>query len=745
MKYNNTSEINPLDCILGQERAVEAMELGLKINNPVYNIYIAGEPGTGKSTYALKVLNEYASKKNTHKDWCYIYNFENPREPIIVELEKGFGRELKKDMEKLIESLLEDFKNAFESENFEIEKNKLLDEYEIEKDMLLKQIKKYGEEKGFKLKQSKMGIVFIPLKEEEDESDESDEEFYKAKRELENMAIQVVYKIRNLEEIAEKAVLELEEEIAKLVVEPHIKRLCEKYENYDKVQTYLENINKDIIEYMYLFYLDEEELKDKYDKEHFIKYKINLFVDNGSSKNKESAPVVVEINPSPANLFGKAEYDYANGNIKTDFTKLLSGAFHRANGGYLVLYADQLLKYTMSWEILKKTLQTKKVILETQTAIKPENMPLDVKLVLIGSHYIYDILYRYDEDFEKYFKVFVDFDSEMDKNEDNEEGIARFIASQCNKNDLRHFTKSAVEEVIKFSTRLSGDLEKLSTKFNKIMEVVIEGSAYAEFRNSEYTEQCDVKKAINEKRKRINRVETHMDESIENGFTLIETEGRKVGVINGLSVLSTGEYSFGRASRITATTSPGSKGIVNIEREVNMSGSIHNKGVLILGGYLSENFAQDLLLSLNAYVCFEQNYGGIDGDSASSAELYVLLSSLSGVSIKQNIAVTGSINQKGDIQVVGGISEKIEGFYSICKTKGLNGEQGVIIPRKNQRNLVLSDEVNDAVRDGKFKIYTVERVEEAIEILTDVKFEEIKKLVKEKLISFSKIQTVSKE
>ena len=745
MKYNNTSEINPLDYILGQERAVEAMELGLKINNPAYNIYIAGEPGTGKSTYALKVLNEYASKKNTHKDWCYIYNFENPREPITVELEKGFGRELKKDMEKLIESLLEDFKNAFESENFEIEKNKLLDEYEIEKDMLLKQIKKYGEEKGFKLKQSKMGIVFIPLKEEEDESDESDEEFYKAKRELENMAIQVVYKIRNLEEIAEKAVLELEEEIAKLVVEPHIKRLCEKYENYDKIQTYLENIKKDIIEYMYLFYLDEEELKDKYDKEHFIKYKINLFVDNGSSKNKESAPVVVEINPSPANLFGKAEYDYANGNIKTDFTKLLSGAFHRANGGYLVLYADQLLKYTMSWEILRKTLQTKKVILETQTAIKPENMPLDVKLVLIGSHYIYDILYRYDEDFEKYFKVFVDFDSEMDKNEDNEEGIARFIAYQCDKNNLRHFTKSAVEEVIKFSTRLSGDLEKLSTKFNKIMEVVIEGSAYAEFRNSEYTEQCDVKKAISEKRKRINRVETHMDESIENGFTLIETEGRKVGVINGLSVLSTGEYSFGRASRITATTSPGSKGIVNIEREVNMSGSIHNKGVLILGGYLSENFAQDLLLSLNAYVCFEQNYGGIDGDSASSAELYVLLSSLSGVSIKQNIAVTGSINQKGDIQVVGGISEKIEGFYSICKTKGLNGEQGVIIPRKNQRNLVLSDEVNDAVRDGKFKIYTVERVEEAIEILTDVKFEEIKKLVKEKLISFSKIQTVSKE
>lgn len=500
MKYNNTSEINPLDYILGQERAVEAMELGLKINNPAYNIYIAGEPGTGKSTYALKVLNEYASKKNTHKDWCYIYNFENPREPIIVELEKGFGRELKKDMEKLIESLLEDFKNAFESENFEIEKNKLLDEYEIEKDMLLKQIKKYGEEKGFKLKQSKMGIVFIPLKEEEDESDESDEEFYKAKRELENMAIQVVYKIRNLEEIAEKAVLELEEEIAKLVVEPHIKRLCEKYENYDKIQTYLENIKKDIIEYMYLFYLDEEELKDKYDKEHFIKYKINLFVDNGSSKNKESAPVVVEINPSPANLFGKAEYDYANGNIKTDFTKLLSGAFHRANGGYLVLYADQLLKYTMSWEILKKTLQTKKVILETQTAIKPENMPLDVKLVLIGSHYIYDILYRYDEDFEKYFKVFVDFDSEMDKNEDNEEGIARFIAYQCDKNNLRHFTKSAVEEVIKFSTRLSGDLEKLSTKFNKIMEVVIEGSAYAEFRNSEYTEQCDVKKAISEKR-----------------------------------------------------------------------------------------------------------------------------------------------------------------------------------------------------------------------------------------------------
>lgn len=746
LNFNNTSEIEPLEGILGQERAIEAMEKGLKINNPAYNIYLSGDSGTGKTTYAINALSKYAAKKRNHKDWCYVYNFENNREPLIIDLDKGLGKVFKKDIEKLIETLLDELKDAFESEDFEIGKNQLIEEYEIEKDTLIKKIKKYAEEKGFKLKNSKVGMVFIPIEDEENDEDEDykDEEFYKLKRELENAAIQVVYKIRELENAAKEALLELEEEIAKFIIDPHIEVLLEKYNSYDKVKTYLNNMRENILEHVYLFYMDEEELKDKYDKEHFIKYKVNLFVDNGIDRENSKAPVIVEINPSPSNLFGKAEYDYYNGNVKTDFTKLIPGAVHKANGGYLVLYVDQLLRYPLSWDMLKRAIQSRQIGVDTQTSIKPENMPIDIKVVLIGNHYMYNLLYNYDSDFSKYFKIFVDFDNEMDKTDHNEDGIARFIAYQCGKNNLKHFTYDAVKEVIKFSTRICGDRYKLSTKFNKIMEIIFEGDVCAQIRDSEYVDKCDVQKAILERKKRLNRIENKMEESLENGFTLIETSGNRIGVMNGLSVLSTGEYSFGRPSRITVTTSPGNKGIVNIEREVNMSGPIHNKGVLILGGYLAENFAQEFPLSLNANICFEQNYGGIEGDSATGAELYALLSSLSKIPLKQNIAATGSMNQKGEIQVVGGISEKIEGFYSACKKQGLNGNQGVIIPKNNSRNLVLSEEVTNAINEGKFTIYTVERVEEAIEILTDVKFDEMKSRVIERLREFNELQSSSK-
>ena len=746
LNFNNTSEIEPLEGILGQERAIEAMEKGLKINNPAYNIYLSGDSGTGKTTYAINALSKYAAKKRNHKDWCYVYNFENNREPLIIDLDKGLGKVFKKDIEKLIETLLDELKDAFESEDFEIGKNQLIEEYEIEKDTLIKKIKKYAEEKGFKLKNSKVGMVFIPIEDEENDEDEDykDEEFYKLKRELENAAIQVVYKIRELENAAKEALLELEEEIAKFIIDPHIEVLLEKYNSYDKVKTYLNNMRENILEHVYLFYMDEEELKDKYDKEHFIKYKVNLFVDNGIDRENSKAPVIVEINPSPSNLFGKAEYDYYNGNVKTDFTKLIPGAVHKANGGYLVLYVDQLLRYPLSWDMLKRAIQSRQIGVDTQTSIKPENIPIDIKVVLIGNNYMYNLLYNYDSDFSKYFKIFVDFDNEMDKTDHNEDGIARFIAYQCGKNNLKHFTYDAVKEVIKFSTRICGDRYKLSTKFNKIMEIIFEGDVCAQIRDSEYVDKCDVQKAILERKKRLNRIENKMEESLENGFTLIETSGNRIGVMNGLSVLSTGEYSFGRPSRITVTTSPGNKGIVNIEREVNMSGPIHNKGVLILGGYLAENFAQEFPLSLNANICFEQNYGGIEGDSATGAELYALLSSLSKIPLKQNIAATGSMNQKGEIQVVGGISEKIEGFYSACKKQGLNGNQGVIIPKNNSRNLVLSEEVTNAINEGKFTIYTVERVEEAIEILTDVKFDEIKSRVIERLREFNELQSSSK-
>ena len=742
-KFKNTSEIEVLDEILGQERAIRAMEVGLKIDNPAYNIYVSGHSGTGKTTYTLKALNKYSAGKNRHKDWCYVYNFEHPRDPISIGLKIGLGKVFKKDIEKLIEALLDELKDAFVSEDYELGKNQLLESYDIEKESLLKEIKKYGEEKGFKLKNSRLGMVFVPLKEDYEE-EVSDEEFYKTKRELEHMAIQTVYKIRDIEDEAKESLLELEEEIGRFIIDPHIDELSEKYKEYEKVVQYLKNLRDDILENIFLFYIDEEELKDKIDKDHFLKYRVNLFVDNEDEKTNSSAPIIVETNPSPANLFGKIEYDYYNGNLKTDFTKIIPGAVHKANGGYLVLYADQLLRYQLSWDMLKRTIQSKKIIIDTNISINPESIPIDIKVILIGSNYLYNLLYSYDSDFSKYFKIFVDFDNEMNKNEGNEMGIARFIALQCKKNNLKHFTYDAVQEVINFSTRLSGDIDRLSTEFNKIMEVIIEGNTYAEINNSEFVEKDDVKMAINEKRKRLNKIECKMDDSIENGFTLIDTEGKRVGVINGLSVLSTGEYSFGRASRITATTSIGNRGVINIEREVKMSGSIHDKGILILSGYLSENFAQGYPLSMNASICFEQSYGGVDGDSASGAELYAILSSLGGIPIKQNIAATGSINQKGEIQVVGGITEKIEGFYYTCKNKGLNGNQGVIIPKNNIRNMILSEEVNNAIKEGMFHIYTVNNVEEAMEILTDMKFSEIKALVKERLDSFAKLRDSSK-
>lgn len=740
-KFNNTSEIEPLKDFLGQDRAMTAMEFGLKIDNPSYNIYVAGEPGTGKTTYTMKVLETYANNKENHRDWCYVYNFDNPREPIVISLQRGEGKVFKDDIEKMIDKLFEEIKEAFDSEEYEINKNTLLEEYEIQKEDLVKKIKTYGEEKGFKLKSSKVGMVFVPLNENFEEEVSSDE-FFKIKKELENMAIKVVYQIREIEEKIKTIMIEIEDEVGKIVVDPHIEKLKEKYKSNEKIVNYIEKVREDILKNLELFYLDDEELREYYSKDCFLKYVVNLFVDN---QNNDKAPIIVESNPSPSNLFGKVEYDYNSGNIKTDFTKIFSGSVQKANGGYLVLYAQQLLSYPLSWELLKRTIKSQKIPIETKVSIEAEEIPLDLKIILIGSNYIYDALYRYDNEFSKYFKIFVDFENEMDKSEITEYGIAQFIASQCEKNKFKHFTYEAVEDILKHSTRLVGCKNKLSTDFNKLLEIITEADIFAKIENKEFVEKKHVKKAIYEKHKRLSKIENKMDEYIQNNTIMIDTEGSRVGVINGLSVLSMGEYSFGRPSRITVTTSMGNRGLVNIEREAKMSGPIHNKSVLILQGYLTEHFAQEYSLSINAYICFEQNYGGIEGDSATLAELCALLSSLSNVPIKQNIAVTGSLNQKGDIQVVGGITEKIEGFYNVCKKRGLdNKTYGVILPKDNMDNLILNDEMEESIKNGNFKIYPVTNVEESVEILMDKMFKDVEILVKEKLDKYNESKEVKK-
>ena len=741
-KFNNTSEIEPLKDFLGQDRAVAAMELGLRIDNPAYNIYIAGDPGTGKSTYTMKVLEEYSKDKNNHKDWCYVYNFANPRKPIVISLDRGMGKVFKDDIEEMIDKLFEEIKEAFDSEEYEINKNTLLEEYEMQKEDLIKKIKDYGEEKGFKLKSSKVGMVFVPLN-ENFEDEVSSEEFFKIKKELENMAIKVVYQIREIEENIKAIIIGIEDEVGRIVVDPHIEELNEKYKDYDKIVDYINKIREDILKNLELFYLDDEDIREYYSKDSLLKYSVNLFVDN---ENNENAPIVIESNPSPLNLFGKAEYDYNSGNIKTDFTKIFSGSLQKANGGYLVLYAQQLLSYPLSWELLKRSIQSQSIAMETKVSIEPEEIPLNLKVVLIGSNYIYDVLYRYDNEFSKCFKIFVDFDNEMDRNEITEYGIAQFIAFQCEKNKFNHFTYEAVSHIIKHSTRLVGSKKKLSTDFNKLLEIITEADIFAKLENKEFVEKKHVEIAVLEKHKRLNKIENKIDEFIEDNTIMIDTEGSRVGVINGLSVLGMGEYSFGRPSRISVTTSMGNRGIINIEREAKMSGPIHNKGVLILQGYLTEQFAQEYPLSVNAYICFEQNYGGIDGDSATLAELCAILSSLSEVPIKQNIAITGSLNQKGDIQVVGGITEKIEGFYNVCKKRGFeNKVYGVILPKDNMDNLIISDEMEQTIKNGNFKIYPVNKIEESVEILMDKMFEDIKVLVKEKLDTYNKWRDMKKE
>ena len=730
-KFKNTSEIEPYDGIIGQQRAEKAMQFGLKMNNPAYNIYVSGNCGSGRITYTIKAIESQQFDESKIKDWCYVYNFKDPRKPIAIDFPAGEGSEFKTYMEDLIECLTEEINDAFENEEYELTKNKLLQTYEFEKEKLLKNIRDYGKEKGFKLKSSSSSFIFIPI-DDNYEDEISAEEFCKTKKELEEMAIQVLYKLKSLEERVKQVVIETENQIGKLVVEPYIEAARKKYSDNKKVIEYLDALEENIIESIYYFYLDEDDLKDKYDKDYALKYEVNLFVSNDNFSR-----IIVENDPRPSNLFGRVEYEYHNGNLKTDFTKIIPGAFHKANGGYVILYVDQLLRYANTWELLKKTLKTKQIDIEGQGFINPMPIPCDLKIILIGSKYLYNLIYNYDPEFMKYFKVFVDFDDEMDKTEENEDAISRFISYQCNKNNYKHLTYDAVTKVINQSMKMVEDKNKLSTNFNKLMDMIDEGNLYAKMDGSKYIEKRHIDRAILAKKNRIDKIEEKIDESYKNENTLIDIEGKQVGVINGLSVLSTGEHTFGKPSRITVATACGNRGIVNIEREVKMSGSIHNKGVLILEGYLAENFAQEFPLSLNAYICFEQNYGGVDGDSASSAELYALLSSLSNLAIKQNIAVTGSINQKGQIQVVGGIPKKIEGFYYCCKHKGLTGEQGVIIPAKNEDNLVLCEEVEEAIKNKKFHIYKVNKVEEAMEILTDEKFNIIKELSIKKLRKYS--------
>ena len=736
--FKTTEEVTPLEGIIGQERAVKSMEFGLKMKSHGYNVFMTGVSGTGKFNYAQSYIKAVAKNEPTPEDCCYVYNFENASQPKALSFPPGQGKIFCEDMEELIEDLKIEIPKAFEGEGYEKEKAEILQEFQQQRSELMEELGKAAQEKDFVLKRTPTGFMTIPVVDgkeiDQDEFDQLDpevkEDLEKKMNEVQIKSMEVTRKISNTEKEIKQKLKQLEQKVGLFAAGHLIEELKEKYQEYSKVVDYFEAVKKDVLENLDDFRAQEDENSSlpwmKKPKAAEEKYSVNLLVDHSDNLG---APVIIETNPTYYNLVGRVEYESQFGMVSTDFTMIKPGAIHLANGGYLIIQAMDLLTNFSSWDVLKRVLKNKELQIENLqeqiglaaiSSLRPEPTPINLKVIVIGNPYIYKILYHYDEDFRKLFKIKADFDSEMERSNANIKHMAGFISNHCRKEGLRHFNFAAVGKVTEYSSRLADHQKKLSTKFNDIIEVLYEADGWASLDSCETVEAKHVKKAIEEKVFRSNKLENKIQELFQEGTFLIDVEGEKTGQANGLSVLDLGDYTFGRPSRITALTHLGKRGIVNIEREAKMSGKIYNKGVLILSGYLAARYAQEIPLTLSATITFEQLYEGVEGDSASSTELYAILSSLSGLPLRQDIAVTGSVNQMGEIQPVGGINEKIEGFYAVCKLKGLSGKQGVMIPQQNISNLMLSDEVIEAVKEGKFFIYSVHNIDEGIEILTGV-------------------------
>lgn len=736
--FQTTAELEPLTGILGQERGAKAVEFGLQVAKPGYHIFMAGLTGTGKLSYAQSVVSELAAKQPVPDDWCYVYNFQKPNEPRALPLPAGLGKDFARDMEELVEELKVEIPRAFASDDYENQKNDIIRKFQEKNNAYLEELNQFAQAAGFQLKRTSTGFVTIPLADgkplSQEEYDALDQEVKEAldkkSTEVQFKVAEVMRRVQQAEKEAREEIKQLENKIGLFAVGHRIEALAEKYRDFPPVTGYLQQVQEDILDNLDAFKGEEEEqgqfpwLRRFSRLGSLARYQVNLFIDNGELSG---APVVVETNPTYYNLVGRVEHENQWGFLTTDLTMIKPGALHRANGGYFILQARDVLSNPLSWDALKRVLKTSEVRLENMSeqyglipvaTLKPEAIPVKVKVVLIGNPYLYYLLYNLDEDFRKLFKIRADFDVEMPRDAVNMEKMAQFISRQGQQENLIPFDRTAVAEVIDYSSWLVGDQQKLSTRFNEIVEVLFEADAWAKMEGRQVVSRPYVEKAVREKQYRSNRYEEKLREMFARGELLVDVQGREVGQVNGLSVIDLGDYAFGRPSRITAVTGVGQRGVVNIERETKLSGAIHSKGVLILGGYLMQKYGQDVPLTLSASLCFEQTYEEVDGDSASSAELCALLSSLAGLPINQELAITGSVNQKGAIQPVGGVTFKIEGFYHLCRLKGLTGSQGVIIPAQNVANLMLSRQVQDAIARGEFHIYPIHTVDEGLEILT---------------------------
>jgi lon-related putative ATP-dependent protease len=740
--FKTTDEVEPFEGIIGQERAIKAFEFGLNVKMKGYNIYVAGPSGSGKTTYAKQSAQKKAREEKVPYDWCYVYNFDDPRSPLSLRFDPGVGRQFRDDMNELISFFKTELSKAFASEDYDRQKTDLSRTYDDKRDELIKRLDNVAADNGFSLKTSSSGIIFQPvvngqlIDEESYDSLEEDvkEGINERLEEMQDDVNSIMRDIKGVDKEYRQKMDDLDYKIGMFAIGHYVSSLQEKYQNSERVIKYLEAVQEDVLENIDQFAENEPDEEDPIaalipkiggvkTEDATLKYRVNLIVDNSKT---EGAPVIVDYNPTYYNLVGEVEYDNEYGNLTTDFMKIKAGLMHKANGGYLIVQAQDLLSNVQAWEALRRIIKTREITIEnlrdqigaiTVTTLKPEPIPADVKVILIGGAYYYELLRGYDDDFSKLFKIRADFDYEMDRSEENVYKIAGFISRFSKNENTAPFDSSAVAAVIEYASRIVESQKKISTRFNLISEILAESATWAMMDNAKVITAEYVKKASSEREYRLAMYQEKMNELLDDDTVMIATDGKFVGKINGLAVLDMGDYVFGSPTRITATTYMGKSGIVNIEKEAEMSGPTHNKGVQIITGYLGSMYAQNMPLSLSCRIAFEQNYNGIDGDSASSTELYCILSSLSGIPVDQSLAVTGSVNQCGEIQAIGGVTYKIEGYFDLCNRRGLTGRQGVVIPVSNIKDLVLKDEVIEAVKNGMFHIYPVSTIDEGIEIL----------------------------
>jgi len=747
--FDCTADLAPLHEFIGQDRAIRAIEFGLSMQHDGYNIFLAGLTGTGKTsvarTYIQKLISEREARGESYRvnDWCYIHNFLQTDRPRMVELPRGKGREFREDLAGLLQRLKKDLTRAFSTDEYKDQRKVLIEAGQNQQQEMFNRLRSAAQKKGFLIQMTQVGAALVPLKngkalsqEEFMALEEKDRTAIEETRNSLRKDLEELFEgAQNIERVTAEKLQESDRAIAEHTVSRLYDTLERKYTASIDIVQYLKELKAYTLDHADSFKGPEEEKPEGLlalaegrgsGRDVFLPFQVNVFVDNSAT---EGPPIVTETNPNYVNLFGKIERRFVLGGYVSDHTMLKPGALHLANGGYLLLSAADVLTNPAVWPALKRALKTRELGIEepfeqmgliAPQGLRPLPTPVDVKVILIGDSNLYHLLSAYDEDFWEIFKVKADFDYEVARTNENMLAYAAFIAGCCKDCDLRHFDRSGVAHVVEYASRMVSDQRKLSSRFAFIKELIEEAEYWARKEGAQLVSESHVQKAIDERRFRHNLSDIRLRDMIADGTILIDTEGSVVGQVNGLSVYSLGDIVFGKPSRITCRTFLGRDGVVNIERESNLSGSSHDKGVLIMGGYLGAKYAQETPLSLSATLCFEQSYGGVDGDSASCAELYALLSSLAEAALRQDIAVTGSVNQRGEVQPIGGVNQKIEGFFQICQAKGLTGTQGVMIPRRNLQNLSLRDDVVSAVRAGRFHVYAVDSVDEGIELLSGV-------------------------